>query len=386
MTKYLVLGSGIQGRALGYDLLQFDAGSLVIMGDVEEESLKETEKMLQGLNARYEKVDVFDVEATAATMQEVDVVINSLPHPWDYTESFFEACIKAGTKAVFTDYWEWKKMYDYDQAVKAAGSLVVPGLGIVPGFGNICIGQMAEEFDQLEEGAIYCGGLPTKKGAAPLDYMVLFNVESLLDLYLTAAETIEDGETGVESTLGELEPFLIPGYGFVDAMKTDGLYSLNKTMKEKGVKRLYECTLRYPGHYQAIRQLKELGFFDKEEVELNGVKVSPRDVAEAVLNKKMKKIKGVRDFTYLLVKGKGWKEGRLTETVYELLDYSDEVVGITSMERTTAYPASIAAIMLAHEDMGFYGVVEPEKIFIGPRFEKMVQELAKRGILVYKKS
>lgn len=383
--KYLVLGSGLQGRAVGYDLLKFDPGCEVIMGDIDVENLEEAERLTNNTNLRTVKIDIFDIEATAKLMAEVDVVINSLPHPWEYTESFYKACVKAKAKAVFTDYWEWKKQYEFDEDLKKAGSLVVPGLGIVPGFGNICIGQLAYEFDQLEEGAIYCGGLPVERGVAPLDYMILFNVEALLDLYLTDPEVIQDGKTVVEKHLTNFETFLIPGYGQVEAMKTDGLYSLNKTMKEKGVKRLYETTLRYPGHYQAMQLFEQCGFFDKEPIEVNGVKVSPRDVSEAILNKKLKKVKGVRDFTYLLVRGKGLKDGKYIEKSYELLDYSDEEIGLTSMERTTAYPSSIAAIMLAHEDIGMVGLVEPERIFIGERFEKMVKELAKRNIIVYEK-
>ena len=200
--------------------------------------------------------------------------------------------------------------------------------------------------------------------------MVLFNVESLLDLYLTDAEVIQDGETQVVEHFKNIETFIIPGYGPVDAMKTDGLYSLNKTMKEKGVKRLYETTLRYPGHYQTMELLEECGFFDKEAIDINGVKISPREVSEVILNKKMKKIPGVRDFTYLLVEGKGLKNGRYTTNSYEILDYSDEEAGLTSMERTTAYPASIAATIIAHDDINMYGVVEPERIFIENGLER----------------
>ena len=40
MMKYLVLGSGLQGRALAYDLLKFDEGCSVTLGDVNEENLK----------------------------------------------------------------------------------------------------------------------------------------------------------------------------------------------------------------------------------------------------------------------------------------------------------------------------------------------------------
>lgn len=384
--KYLVLGSGLQGRAVAYDFLKFDEGCQVILADIDAENLKEAEKLITDENLTTEVFDIFDVDKTAHLISQADVVINSLPHPWEITAKFYEALIKAkDTTAVFTDYWEWKKQYDYDEALKSANVLAVPGLGIVPGFGNICIGQLAHEFDQLEEGTIYCGGLPVEKGLAPLDYMVLFNVEALLDLYLTPPQIIQDGETVVCKALDNFERFLIPGYGEVDALKTDGLYSLNKTMKEKGVKRMSEYTLRYPGHYQTMQIFNECGFFSKEPIEVNGVTVTPRDVSEAILNKKMKKIPGIRDFTYLIVKGKGLKDGKYVEKAYELLDYSDEKVGLTSMERTTAYPSSIAAIILAHEDIGMKGVVEPERIFVGKRFEKMVAELAKRDIKVYEK-
>ncbi len=385
MMKYLVLGSGLQGRALAYDLLKFDEGCSVTLGDVNEENLKEAERLISNENLTTAKIDVFDIKNTAKFMAEADVVVNSLPHSWEFTKSFYEECVKAKAKAVFTDYWEWKRQYEFDEQVKKAGSLVVPGLGIVPGFGNICVGQLAYEFDQLEEAAIYCGGLPVERGVAPLDYMVLFNVESLLDLYLTDAEVIQDGKTAVEKHFKNIETFIIPGYGPVDAMKTDGLYSLNKTMKEKGVKRLYETTLRYPGHYQTMELLEECGFFDKELIEVNGVKVSPREVSEKILNNTMKKIPGVRDFTNLLVRGKGLKDGKYIEKSYEILDYSDEEAGLTSMERTTAYPASIAATILAHDNIDMYGVVEPERVFIGERFEKMVKELAKRNVIVYEK-
>ncbi|MBA1336744.1 MAG: hypothetical protein HPY66_3180 [Firmicutes bacterium] len=383
--KYLVLGSGLQGRTVAYDLLEHDKGCQVIIGDVSEENLALAREEIKNENLQTLKVDIFDLESTAKLMESVDVAVNSLPHAWKFTESFYKACVKSRTNGVITDYWEWKRHYEFDEALKEVEAIVVPGMGIVPGFGNICMGQLAYEFDQLEEGAIYCGGLPVEKGVVPLDYMVLFNVASLLDLYLTDPEVIENGKSAFEKHLTNLETILIPGIGQVEAMKTDGLYSLNKTMKEKGVKRLYETTCRYPGHYQTMKLLEDIGFFDKEPVEVNGVKVSPRQVSEAVLTRKLQKVPGVKDFTFLLVVGKGIKNGKYVQKAYELLDYSDEEAGVTSMRRTTAYPSSIAALILAHENVGKYGVVEPENVFVGPLFDKMVSELAKRGVIVYEK-
>jgi saccharopine dehydrogenase-like NADP-dependent oxidoreductase len=255
----------------------------------------------------------------------------------------------------------------------------------VPGFGNICAGQLAYEFERLDEVFIYCGGLPTKKGVAPFDYMVLFNVEALLDLYLTPPTIIEDGKLMVTDALTDLERFLIPGYGEVDALKTDGLYSLNKTLIEKGVLRAAEFTCRYPGHYAVMQTLNNAGFFSKDAIEVDGKKVIPRDFSEKILSNLMEKKRGIRDFTYLYVVGRGLKDGALTEKAYWLLDHSNEDIGITSMERTTAYPSSIAAMILANDVKDKFGVIEPESIFIGDNFEKMRNELAKRNIMVYGK-
>ncbi|MBZ2174416.1 saccharopine dehydrogenase NADP-binding domain-containing protein [Schnuerera sp. xch1] len=382
--KYLVLGCGLQGRIVAYDILQFEKDSKVIIADIDDKNLQTAKSLMQNNRLSVEKFNVFNEKETVALMSKVDVIVNSLPHTWEITESFYKALAKTkDKKAVFTDYWMWEKHYKFDEALKKANVLAVPGLGIVPGFGNICVGQLAYEFDQLEEAAIYCGGLPTKRGVAPLDYMILFNVEALLDLYLTPPTVIQDGRPEVEDALDNFETFLIPGYGEVDALKTDGLYSLNKTMVEKGVKKAAEYTLRYPGHYQTMQILNDAGFFSKEPINVNGMEVIPRDASEVILNKLMKKIPGVRDFTYLYVIGKGLKDGKYVQKVYELLDYSDEDMGITSMERTTAYPASIAAIIIAHNHGGMRGVVEPENIFVGERFEKMITELAKRRVIVY---
>ena len=384
--KYLVLGCGLQGRAAAYDILQFEKGSEVTIADIDDKNLNIARNLIKNDGLTVKKFDIFNEKEVVALMSRADVIVNSLPHTWEITERVYKTLAKTrDKKAVFTDYWMWDKHYDFDEDLKKANVLVVPGLGIVPGFGNICIGQLAYEFDQLEEGAIYCGGLPTKKGVAPLDYMILFNVEALLDLYLTPPTVIQDGRLEVEDALDNLETFIIPGYGAVDCLKTDGLYSLNKTMAEKGVKKMSEYTMRYPGHYKTMQTLNDSGFFSKEPINVNGVEVIPRDASEAILNKLMEKIPGVRDFTYLYVVGKGLKDGKYVQKAYELLAYSDEEIGITSMERTTAYPASIAAMIIAHDDGGMRGVVEPENMFVGERFKKMVDELAKRGVIVYEK-
>ena len=94
---------------------------------------------------------------------------------------------------------------------------------------------------------------------------------------------------------------------------------------------------------------------------------------------------GHRDMTYLYVVGKGMKDGKFVEKAYELKTYSDEEGRITSMERATAYPISIAAMMVAKDDSGRVGIIDPELYFIGDKFHELVMHLGERDIAVYEK-
>ena len=382
--KYLVLGCGLQGRVIAYDILKFDAGSEAVIADIDGKNLEIASNLISDAKLRVKKLDIFDESGTVEAMSEADVIINSLPHDWETTEAFYRALMKTnGKKAILTDYWFWDQHYNFDAGLKKANSLVIPGLGIEPGFGNICGGQLASEFEELEEFYIYVGGMPAEKGVAPMDYMVLFNIEALLDMLTTPPTIIQDGKLVKTEPLHVSDKIRIPCYGEVECFRTDGLFSLSKTLLEKGVKRACEYTLRHPGHVATMKALVDAGFLSKDPVEIDGKMVRPLDVTEAVLGKLWEKKPDIPDITYLYAVGKGRKDGRYTQKAYELIARSDDVTGITSMERATAYPSSVAAIMVAHDDGGFRGIVEPESFFIGDRFRQMVADLAKRDILVY---
>jgi saccharopine dehydrogenase-like NADP-dependent oxidoreductase len=215
--------------------------------------------------------------------------------------------------------------------------------------------------------------------------MILFNVEALLDMCLTPPVVIRDGKLVKEKPLLVSEKLIIPGYGEMEAFITDGLFSLCKTLVDKGVKRACEYTLRHPGFCKSLQVFKDAGFFSIEPIEVDDVKVRPLDVSEAVLSKLLVKKQEIPDITYLYTVGKGKKDGKKKKKSYELIARSDDAAGITSMEIATAYPASIAAIIAAYDDGGQRGIVEPECFFIDDKFRQMVAELAKRNIFVYEK-
>jgi lysine 6-dehydrogenase len=68
-----------------------------------------------------------------------------------------------------------------------------------------------------------------------------------------------------------------------------------------------------------------------------------------------------------------------------MIDYYDEVEKTTSMARTTAFTASIAAQMVGNTEVEETGIVPPELAFRGERYTKLMNELAARGIRIERK-
>jgi lysine 6-dehydrogenase len=68
--------------------------------------------------------------------------------------------------------------------------------------------------------------------------------------------------------------------------------------------------------------------------------------------------------------------------VYEFVDYYDDATAMTAMMRTTSFPTSIIAQMLAHGLITTRGVLPPEVCVPGGR---MIAELGKRNVKITKR-
>ena len=71
--------------------------------------------------------------------------------------------------------------------------------------------------------------------------------------------------------------------------------------------------------------------------------------------------------------------GETKKLRYDIVDRQDEATGLSAMMRTTAFPASIIAQMMAKGDVLMRGATPQEKA-IDP--EKFVAELARRNIVI----
>jgi len=145
---------------------------------------------------------------------------------------------------------------------------------------------------------------------------------------------------------------------------------------------MWEKTLRYPGHVEKIKLLKALGFFDEHPIEIENIRLPPRRVTVKLLEKKLRRPE-IRDVLAMKAEVSGTARGAERCYVYYLLNCYDKEHGVTAMARTTAFPASILAQLIAQKTIEEKGVVPLEKLGTKEKiFNKIIAELKKRQVKI----
>jgi saccharopine dehydrogenase-like NADP-dependent oxidoreductase len=233
--------------------------------------------------------------------------------------------------------------------------------------------------DQTEDIHILVGGLPADS-IPPLGYVVTWSVGDLLEEYTRKARIVQNGRMLEVEALTGLEEVDFPSVDKLEGFYTDGLRTLLHTVK--GVKNMWEKTLRYPGHAEKIQLLNALGFFDEAEIEVGDVLLSPRTLTTELLRKKLQR-PDVKDILVMRVKVRGIANGSEKSFVYHLLDRYDADKGITAMARTTAFPASIVGQLMVKKTVEEKGVIPLERLGMKEGiYNRILTELARRQVKI----
>src|SRR5678815_4521811 len=136
--------------------------------------------------------------------------------------------------------------------------------------------------------------------------MLVYSLEGALDYYTTLSWVVRNGKRTQVKALSELEPvtFAAP-VGTLEAFHTAGGLSTMAFRYEGQIPTMEYKTLRYPGHAEIMETIRDLGLLDLDPVDVDGIKVSPRDVFVAAVGPKLAK-KG-KDLLALRVTVRGTK-------------------------------------------------------------------------------
>jgi saccharopine dehydrogenase-like NADP-dependent oxidoreductase len=132
--------------------------------------------------------------------------------------------------------------------------------------------------------------------------------------------------------------------------------------------------------------LREIGFFSKEKIEIEGKKIRPLDFTSKLLFPKWKFENGDRDITVMKVIIEGKKNGRKLKYTYDLIDRFDETTNTHSMAKTTGYTATMTVRAIL---AGLYmekGISAPEFIGKNPECVHFILKGLKDRGIIYRES
>lgn len=373
--RAIVLGCGLVGTTMVEDLAA-DPDFEVTAADISDDNLAYVSALprITTLSA-----DLGDPGTVGATVQDYDVVIGALPSRIGFQT--LKTVIEAGKPYCDISFMP-EDALALDAPAKQHGVTAVVDCGVSPGLSNLSVGYAHAQLDRADRVVIYVGGLPITR-RWPYDYKAPFAPSDVIEEYTRPARMVENGNVVQKPALSEPELIDFPRIGTLEAFNTDGLRSLVHTLDIPNMK---EKTLRYPGHVELMRVLRETGFFDKNLIDINGAKVRPLDVTSRLLFPKWKFDESEVEFTVMRVIVEGRKGNRPMRYTYELYDETDRTSGTSSMARTTGFPCTIIARMVAGCQLAEPGVFPLELLARREGlFDHMIKELSARGVKLTEK-
>ena len=369
MSKIIVLGAGLVGKAMAIDLGKSHEVTAV---DINSHALEELEKL--GIQSR--QVDLSTEDAIIRVVKDFDLVIGSVPGYMGYHT--IKSVIKAGKNMVDISFMP-QDPEDLNALALENKVIVVFDCGIAPGMSNIILGYHNVEFE-VDRFECLVGGLPVIR-EWPFEYKAVFSPIDVLEEYIRPARYVENGAIITREALSDPELVSFDGLGTLESWNSDGLRSLIRTMK---IPNMIEKTLRYPGTIEYLKVLRDSGFFSYNEIDVGGKKIRPIDLTARLLFPKWKLKPGEEDYTVMRIRISGIKNKIPVEHVYNLLDRFDKDTGTISMARTTGYTCNAVANLLLENQVDRKGIIPPE--YIGEsrsNFDFILRYLEERGVVFH---
>ena len=370
MPTVAVLGCGLVGRVIARDLAD-DSDLQLIVHDLSEANLGS----VAGLpHVATRRTDLSNPAAIRDAVRDADVVVGAVPGAIGF--AMLRTVIEAGKPIADISFAPEDSM-SLDAAARERGVTAVVDCGVSPGLSNLAIGRAAARLDQIETAVIFVGGLPRTR-VWPYEYRTVFSPTDVIEEYTRPARMIEGGRVVSREALSEVELIDLPGVGTLEAFNTDGLRSLLTTIPASNMK---EKTLRYPGHADRMRMLRETGFFSNSPVRVGDVSIAPRRLTEMLMFERWRRPPDEEELTVLRVLVEGRKGSSRKRFTFDLLDRTDRQSGTSSMARTTGFPCAIVTRLLARGTLRDPGVRPPELLAREDGvYQHILGELTRRGV------
>ncbi len=383
MNKVLVLGLGLQGKAVVHDLEKGDLVSEIVVAELDADAARGYLERNGYTRSRAVALDATREGHVLKLIESVEprIIISMLPA--DFNFPIARAALTAGRPFVSSSYAG--RVAELDAEARAKGITILPEMGMDPGI-DLILGRLAvDELDVVHGLYSYGTGLPEPAcaGDNPLHYKITWTFDGVLKAYKRPARLLrggrtvevagkdifkeEHGHTVEVDGLGPLE-----AYPNGDAIHYIQVFDLGSAVRDMG-----RFALRYPGHRRIWSVMAEMGFLDDTPLMVDGAAISPRQFLVKHLTPRLQFAENERDLIVLRVEAWGLKNGRQRRVTYNLIDYRDLTTGLFAMNRAVGYTASIGAQMILTGQISAAGVLSPTRD-VPPR--DLLRELKARGM------
>jgi saccharopine dehydrogenase-like NADP-dependent oxidoreductase len=364
-----VLGAGMVGRAIALDLANnFEVTSF----DIHTQHLQ----LLQQKNPsiKTQQADLQKHSQYTAMLAPFDWVVCAVPGFMGFAT--LRQVILCGKSVVDISFFP-EDAHHLDHLAKEHNVTAIVDCGVAPGMSNFILGRYNEEME-VNNFEAYVGGLP-KIRTKPFEYKAPFSPVDVIQEYIRPARLKENGNIVSKPALSDCELMEFEQVGTLEAFNTDGLRSL--LFNFPAIPNMKEKTMRYPGHAALITQLKEIGFFNEEPINVHGTNISPLRFTSELLVKQWKLGETEKELTVMRVLVDGHLGNQFQRVEYNLLDTFDETTQTSSMARTTGYTCTAAVHLLNNKMFTQKGVFPPELIGKNKEcFDFVLQYLKERGV------
>jgi len=372
--KIAVIGAGLMGRAAVYDFANNQDVEQIGVFDINQKLASEIAEKYGYGKAKAGVLDASDSEAATEILKDYDAAISCVTYK--YNPGLTKAAIAAKCHLVDlggNNDTVRTQLEMNDEAVKA-GVVVVPDCGLAPGMVAVLAADGVSKCDEVRSLKIRVGGLP-QSPRPPLNYMMVFSAEGLINEYWEPCVILEDGRKKEVNPMTAVELLEFDGIGRLEAFYTSGGTSTLPDTYAGKIDFLDYKTIRYPGHCEKFKPMLDIGLASRQPLEVDGRMVEPRSVLKAVLDHNL----SYNDLDMVLVRVtvEGIKDGEDKTIVYEIVDRQDAKTGLTAMMRMTSFPAAIVTWMAAAGHITKFGC-NPQEIVVKP--ELFITQLKKRNI------
>ena len=400
----------MMGSAAAYDMARSAAVESVTLADSDKKRARQAAARVNKL-AGSDKVEAVELDASREKdarrlMSKHDAALSCVPYFFNL--GLAKAAIEA--ECHFADLGGnntiVRRELELSRKAEKRGVAIAPDCGLSPGMASILAGELMRRLGELPEASrskrgsgkdgvraealkIYVGGLP-KAPKPPFGYQLVFSVEGLINEYCEPARVLRGGKMRDIEPLTEPERFVARGLPELVAFHTSGGTStLPETFRGR-VGECFEKTLRYPGHFETIRSLYDLGLFSSEPRQVGKQEIAPRALMSQIMTEKF--AGDEPDIVIMRVEAHEEKPKRglgailrrepppsprvLSFTVY---DEYDPKTGMTAMMRTTAWPASVVTQMMASGAIPARGGILQERDVPAGKF---LEAMAARGVKI----